>query len=79
MKQQAKIDNWQLRKDFFGDFYILVGTVKDHPRQSDFRTETQVTSPLLSIDFVNKKAETQNTIYELLTEGPKDEELQSNS
>lgn len=66
MKQQAKIDKWAIvRHPFFKD-YVLVGQVKDHPRQSDMVSDTQVTSPLLSIDLVNKKAETQNTVYELL-------------
>lgn len=71
MKQQAKIDNWKLQKFFNGD-YVLVGQVKDHPNQASFRTDVQATSKVLSIDFVNKKAETQNTSYELLTEA-KDE------
>lgn len=68
MKQQAKIDNWKLVKHPFYSEYVLQEQVKDHPRQSDMRTDVQVTSPILNIDFVNKKAETMNTIYELLNE-----------
>lgn len=72
-KQKAKIDNWKLVKHPFYSDYVLQGQVKDHPRQSDMRTDVQVTSPLLNIDFVNKKAETMNTIYELLNEYKGDE------
>lgn len=68
MKQQAKIDKWSIMKHPFYNDYVLTGQVKDHPRQSDMKDDVQVTSPILSIDFVNKKAETRNTIYELLTE-----------
>jgi hypothetical protein len=67
-KQRAKIDNWSIVKHPFYTDHVLQGQVKDHPRQSDFRTEVQMTSKLLSIDFVNKIAETQNTTYELLNE-----------
>lgn len=67
MKQQAKIDNWKLQK-YFNGAYVLVGQVKDHPNQASFRTDVQATSEVLSIDFVNKRAETRNTTYELLNE-----------
>lgn len=66
-KQKAKIDSWRI-VNYFGT-YVLVGTVKDHPRQEDFQTDTQSTSELLSIDLVNKVAETRNTTYELLNKG----------
>lgn len=67
-RQRAKIDKWSIfRHPFYGD-YVLRGQVKDHPRQSDMKTDVQVTSPLLSIDLINKLAETKNTTYELLEE-----------
>lgn len=68
MKQKAKIDKWSIVKHPWFTDYVLQGQVKDHPRQSDMRSDVQVTSPLLSIDFVKKIAETQNTTYELLNE-----------
>lgn len=67
-RQRAKIDKWSImRHPFYNDF-VLRGQVKDHPRQSDMKTDVQVTSPLLSIDFVKKIAETKNTTYVLLEE-----------
>lgn len=65
-KQQAKIDKWSIVKHPLYNDYVLLGQVKDHPRQTDMKTDTQVTSPLLVIDLVNKRAETRNTVYELL-------------
>lgn len=76
MKQQAKIDNWKIMKHPWANVFVLVGQVKDHPNQDTFKTEVQMTSPLLNIDFKNKKAETMNTSYELLGEA-KDENLNS--
>ena len=67
-KQRAKIDKWSIFRHPIYNDYVLRGQVKDHPRQEDMRTAIQVTSPLLSIDLINKTAETKNTTYELLEE-----------
>lgn len=67
-RQRAKIDKWSIFRHPFYNDYVLKGQVKDHPRQSDMKTDVQVTSALLSIDLINKIAETKNTTYELLEE-----------
>ena len=63
MKQQAKIKNWSIEKYPYG--HVLVGNIFDHPRQKEFRGEVQVTTELFNIDFVNRTAETRNTLYTL--------------
>lgn len=59
MKPHAYIENWAVAKD------RLVGTIKDHPRQTEFKAEMQVTSPLIMIDYKAGIAETENTYYKL--------------
>lgn len=57
MKPQAYIESWSVAGN------CLVGTIKDHPYQEDFKSTMQVTSPLISIDYKAGVAETQNTNY----------------
>lgn len=59
MKQTARIENWHV---YNGRLY---GKICDHPRQEEFGSDRQVTSPILSFDPDNNRAETLNTIYEL--------------
>lgn len=64
--QKAKISNWQIWYHPIFCKYVLVGKVLDHPRQSEFRAEEQITAALVSINFETKIAITRNTKYELL-------------
>lgn len=61
MKPQAYIENWTVANK------CLIGTIMDHPRQTEFSATMQVTSPLISIDYKAGVAETQNTNYILGT------------
>jgi hypothetical protein len=65
MKPKAKIKNWEVFPNLVGS-YQLIGEIIEHPDKPEFQTGLQVTSLLKSIDFVNKTAETLNTIYELV-------------
>jgi hypothetical protein len=67
MKQKGKIKDWELIRSY-PNHYQLVGEITDHPDKPEFQTGRQITSTLKSIDFVNKTAETRNTIYELVDE-----------
>lgn len=67
MKQTAKIKNWRIEK--YGPLHYLSGKVTDHPRQNEFQTDVQLTTELLSIDFVNNIAVTRNTVYSLHEDG----------
>ena len=62
-KRTAYIENWKRAQYWLSRSDVLIGSVSQHLRQDDFETNMQVTSPLLSFDPVNNRAETQNTIY----------------
>lgn len=64
-KQKASICDWDIV--FTGDknTFALIGKIQNHPRQNEFKEGTQITSPLLKIDFIEGVAETVNTIYTL--------------
>jgi hypothetical protein len=64
MKQKGKIKDWEIINSGFQ--YKLIGEIIEHPDKSSFHTGLQVTSTLRYINFVNKTAETSNTIYELV-------------
>lgn len=59
-KPTARIEEWQN----IGGVY-LVGKVKDHPRQSEFKEDWQFTSPIVKFDEESRFCETRNTIYYL--------------
>ncbi len=62
-KQTAFIKDWFLEK--FPDGYRLIGNIQGHSRQKEFLSKQQVTSNVVRIDFINKTAETLNTVYTL--------------
>jgi len=66
MKKTARIDNWVLWTNPKGD-QQLIGTVSAHDRQDEFRSDTQITSRIVKIDFEAGTAETLNTLYTLGT------------
>jgi hypothetical protein len=59
------IKNWQIVK--LGDNFVLEGNVTGHKNPSIMDGMFVSTSKLISIDFQNKKAQTQNSIYILDT------------
>lgn len=63
-KPHAYIRRWGLVP--LGKSWHLTGQVLEHPNQHTFHARNQITSPVLFIDFEEKKAETLNTNYTLL-------------
>jgi hypothetical protein len=63
-KPTAHIENWMRIPTMYGHAYLM-GTVSDHPRQSEFRAKEQITSQLVSFDEEAGVAETRNTRYTL--------------
>jgi hypothetical protein len=61
-KGRSILRKWSLTRSSSGN-YRLEGVVKNHQRLPDEMIVQ--TSRLLSIDFLNKTAETRNTIYNL--------------
>jgi hypothetical protein len=64
-KPVADIFDWDIVFTGEDNQFALVGEIRNHDRQTEFHTKTQVTSKLLRIDFVEGRAETVNTIYRL--------------
>lgn len=62
-KPSAHIENWRVA--VVAGRPVLVGKVIKHPRLDKFTTDVQMTSPLVSINFTAKIAETVNTRYTL--------------
>ena len=60
-KPEAYINNW-----YYNGTY-LIGTITNHPHQSSFESDAQMTSIVINFDEPNKIAETTNTIYHLLS------------
>jgi hypothetical protein len=60
-KQKARLYNWNLYRS--GSHVFLEGVVCGHPKARDGLNIR--TSPVRSLDFENKIAETKNTTYEL--------------
>lgn len=65
MKPHAKISSWRI-SSWNPNEHVLIGHITDHPNQERFKAEKQLTSQLIRIDFVNRTAETENTLYTLL-------------
>lgn len=64
MKQTAHIDNWSEENTYpYGT--CLVGHITKHARQTQFHSDRQATSTVISIDREKGVAETMNTIYTL--------------
>jgi hypothetical protein len=64
-KPTATINEWQLRRNEDGSFY-LVGSITDHPNQAMFADSLyQETSRIVEFNPEKKFAETQNTRYNL--------------
>lgn len=58
MKKSARLENW-----YVGDYDLIYGEVYGHP---NFTDGTFIrTSRVVSLDKINNKAETLNTMYEL--------------
>jgi hypothetical protein len=60
-KQTARIENW-IKIENSGTGF-LAGTVVDHPRQAEFTTDLQYTSPIVLFDEAAGVCETRNTRY----------------
>lgn len=58
-KQHARLENWMKVGD------SLIGQIREHPRQEDFKKEFQRTSRLVRFDPDSGVAETENTLYTL--------------
>lgn len=69
IKNTAILRDWKLLFDFTAkeEFYRLSGRIYDDSRNYFLDGTFVETSKLKNIDFANKKAETENTIYELKT------------
>lgn len=61
MVKQAKIHDWQ-KVSWFG-YECLLGRVEGHDKQHEFKSRTQITSPLVWIS--DTEAQTENTLYVL--------------
>lgn len=63
-KPTAKIHNYEVVRDpHTKEPTVLIGTITDHPNQSQFKTSRQVTSRIKTYDFVKGIVETLNTRY----------------
>lgn len=62
-KPLVKINNWKISYHPLTKEHVLNGTVNAHPKLG--YCDNVVTSPILKLDFVERIAETMNTIYQL--------------
>lgn len=67
MKHTSKITNWEIVKHPYYNDYVLKGKISEHENQDQFKSEVQLTSPIVKIDLVENIAETRNTIYILVS------------
>jgi len=63
-KQTARMENWSVC-ECYGGGQVLVGSIKDHPQQGMFHSDTQQSSLIIKMDRANGLCETENTIYTL--------------
>jgi len=63
-KQTARMEDWSVH-ECYGGGQVLVGSIKDHPRQYMFKAPTQQSSLIIRMDRANGICETENTIYTL--------------
>jgi hypothetical protein len=72
MKPIRQLYDWEVQYSFSGDCYILLGKCQDDDRKNGYEFadgHLMRTSMLLSVDYVNRIAETANSIYKLLGNG----------
>lgn len=66
-KHECRLEHWKIQAQLYPvQGYVLTGMVFGHPKCKD--GEVVVTSPILSIDFRAKIAETKNSFYKLSTD-----------